>query len=94
MTSNPHERYKNAEALEQQRQYDAQERERIRSMSDQELKEQYTCEIRNLRTTAGLKRQGQPRGDVPHGDTSLVNRCRQELKRRGLPVPVVRVPFN
>lgn len=91
---NPHERYKNPEAMEQWKQYDAQQRERIRSMSDEQLREQYTSEIRNVRTTAGLKRQGLPRGEYPHGDTSLINRCRQELKRRGLPIPRVRTPFN
>lgn len=65
----------------------------LRTMSDQEVNGRYVEERLPLYRLDDLKRQGKPRPPAMSSpNTTVTNRCRRELERRGLPIPRVNPP--
>ena len=69
-----------------QRRYD----DHVREMSDQQLKDRYYKETLKLKTLLRFGRQSERFLGYPN--TLMMNLGRRELKRRGLPIPDVRLP--
>ena len=65
-------------------------RQKIEAMSDQDLTQRYTQELLKLRTLNQYGRHSEHFLGYPN--TLVMNWCRQELERRGLPVPPVNPP--
>ena len=67
--------------------------QKMHTMSDQEVIDRYTKETVRLKTINQFTQQGKKRpSDVPHPNTIMINLSRQELERRGLPIPLVNLP--
>ena len=62
-------------------------RRQIQQMSDQEVTRRYGQELLKLKTLNRYGRHSERFLGYPN--TLVMNRCRQELERRGLPVPPV-----
>lgn len=62
-------------------------RPKIRQMSDQDVTRRYAQELLKLKTLNQFGRHSERFLGYPN--TLIMNRCRQELERRGLPVPPV-----
>src|SRR5712691_2269264 len=62
-------------------------RQKTQLMSDQEVTQRYAQELVKLRTLNDFGRHNERFLGYPN--TLVMNSCRQELKRRGLPVPPV-----
>jgi len=62
----------------------------VREMSDQEIVNRYARETLKLRTLNQFGRQSERFFGYPN--TLMMNRCRQELERRGLSIPLVNPP--
>jgi hypothetical protein len=63
----------------------------IRTMPDQTVTDRYQRELLKLKMVLHARRRGEPR-PIGHPNLFMMNLCRRELERRGLPVPQVRVP--
>jgi hypothetical protein len=64
--------------------------ERVRELSDQEVLDRYSQETLKLKTLLQAQRPGDPFLGYP--DNAMMNCCKRELERRGLPVPQIVSP--
>jgi hypothetical protein len=62
-------------------------RPKVRQMSDQEVTQRYGRELLKLKTLNQFGRHSEPFLGYPN--TLVMNLCRRELERQGLPVPPV-----
>lgn len=65
-------------------------RPEMQDMSDQDVTQHYTQELRKLRALNQYGRHSERFQGYPN--TLVMNRCRRELERRGLPIPPVNPP--
>ena len=64
----------------------------LEGMTDQQLSDRYSLEVLKLKTFRQFGRESDRFLGYP--DTAMMNRCSAELKRRGLPLPVVHLPVD
>lgn len=62
----------------------------LREMSDQEVIDRYCKETLKLKMLTQFGRHSERFSGYP--DTGMMNRCKRELERRGLPIPPVNPP--
>ena len=67
---------------------------RIRAMSDQEVANRYTKEKLTLKMLLAARMRGERRrpAGVGYPNTLMMNLCKRELDRRGLPILLVILP--
>ena len=67
-----------------------QQTDQMQTMTDQEVTERFMQELLKLKTLNQFGRHSERFLGYPN--TSVMNRCRRELERRGLPIPPVNPP--
>ena len=90
MSWEPHELWKCPEEYALMKRYMQRQRQMVHDMLDQDVINRYGEEILKLNMILQWDQHGR-QGNRPcaHPDTSLMNRCAYELRRRGLPLPQV-----